>query len=242
MADDIELSVVLPAYEEAESLKQVLPTLKETAGKLSAAYEILVIDSREPLDATPQICAELGVIHVPCDGKDSFGNAVRTGIARSQGKWVVAMDADGSHNPRSLPQLWAERHDFDLVIGSRYVEGGRTDNPWILIAMSQFVNIVFRMVLNLECYDVSNSFRLYRGADIRGLHLVCNHFDIVEEILVKLPRLRSDFRIKEVPVTFEKRKAGVTKRRLFLFALGYLVTLYRLRRLQQSTPLPGAAN
>jgi dolichol-phosphate mannosyltransferase len=142
------------------------------------------------------------------------------------------MDGDGSHNPRALSELWQHRHDHDLVIASRYVRGGQTENPAILILMSQIVNVVFRIALRLKCYDVSNSFRLYRGADVRSLTLECNHFDIVEEILVKLAALRPDFRIKEVPFTFEKRKAGKTKRHLVKFILGYLGTLCRLLQLK----------
>ena len=98
--------------------------------------------------------------------------------------------------------------------------------------MSQIVNVVFRLVLGLKCYDVSNSFRLYRGGDVRALQLECNHFDIVEEILVKLAALRPDFRIKEIPFTFEKRKAGKTKRQLITFIFGYLGTLWHLLRLK----------
>jgi dolichol-phosphate mannosyltransferase len=115
------------------------------------------------------------------------------------------------------------------------VRGGETENPAILIFMSHVVNIIFRVLLNLKCYDVSNSFRLYRGDDVRSLQLECNHFDIVEEILVKLVGTRKEFRIKEVPSTFEKRKAGKTKRRLLVFILGYLGTLLRLLRLKAKT-------
>src|SRR5205085_7298845 len=129
----------------------------------------------------------------------------------ARGRWVLVMDGDGSHNPLTVPELWQHRQDNDLVIASRYVRGGQTENPAILIFMSQIVNVVFRLALRLKCLDVSNSFRLYRGDDVRSLRLECNHFDIVEEILVKLAGLRPGFRIKEVPFTFERRKAGKTK-------------------------------
>jgi dolichol-phosphate mannosyltransferase len=162
-----------------------------------------------------------------------YGNAVCTGIARSRGRHVLFMDADGSHNPDFIPELWKWRADFDLVIASRYAPGGKTENPWILILMSQMVNIVFRLVLGLRCLDVSNSFRLYRGDDLRKLRLECQHFDIVEEILVKLAYSRDHFRIKETPSTFEKRKAGKTKRQLVTFALGYIGTLRRLLSLKR---------
>lgn len=230
--NEVELSVVLPAYEEAGSLQQLLPILKQSAQGLTSSYEILVVDTQEPRDETPALCAALGVTYLPRRGGDLYGDAVRTGMGNARGQWILMMDADGSHNPRILPQLWQHRDEFDLVIASRYVRGGETENPAILIFMSHVVNIIFRVLLNLKCYDVSNSFRLYRGNDVRSLQLECNHFDIVEEILVKLVGTRKEFRIKEVPSTFEKRKAGKTKRRLLVFILGYLGTLLRLLRLK----------
>jgi dolichol-phosphate mannosyltransferase len=230
--NEIELSVVLPAYEEAGSLQQLLPILKQRAQGLTPSCEILVVDTQKPRDDTPALCATLGVTYLPRRGGDLYGDAVRTGMANARGQWILMMDADGSHNPRILPQLWQHRDEFDLVIASRYVRGGETENPAILIFMSHVVNIIFRVLLNLKCYDVSNSFRLYRGNDVRSLQLECNHFDIVEEILVKLVGSRKEFRIKEVPSTFEKRKAGKTKRRLLVFILGYLGTLLRLLRLK----------
>lgn len=229
---ELELSIVLPAYEEAESLSQVLPVLQQVAGGLTSSYEILVVDTMQPRDDTPNVCQRLGVNYRPRLGGDLYGDAVRTGFQSARGRFVVVMDGDGSHNPRTVPTLWEHREAYDLVIASRYIRGGQTENPAVLILMSQMVNVVFRIVLGLKCYDVSNSFRLYRGGDVRALKLECNHFDIVEEILVKLAALRPDFKIKEVPFTFEKRKAGKTKRQLLTFILGYIGTLLRLLRLQ----------
>jgi len=229
----IELSIVLPAYEEGENLEKLLPKLQEVAGRIAESHEILVVDTETPHDATPDVCARHGAVYVPRQGGAMYGNAVGTGIARSQGRHVLFMDADGSHNPEFIPELWKWRTDYDLVIASRYAPGGKTENPWILILMSHVVNVVFRLVLGLQCLDVSNSFRLYRGEDLRKLRLECQHFDIVEEILVKLAYSREHYRIKETPSTFEKRKAGKTKRQLLTFALGYLGTLWRLLSLKR---------
>jgi dolichol-phosphate mannosyltransferase len=229
---EIELSIVLPAYEEAESLNQVLPVLQLVAAGLTPSFEIMVVDTIQPRDDTPNVCRRLGVTYLPRQGGDLYGDAVRTGFQMARGRFLAMMDGDGSHNPRALPLLWEHRDAADLVIASRYIRGGQTENPAVLILMSQMVNIIFRIVLGLNCYDVSNSFRLYRGADVRALNLECNHFDIVEEILVKLVASRPDFRIQEVPFTFEKRKAGKTKRQLLPFILGYVGTLFRLLRLK----------
>ena len=233
--NEVELSIVLPAYEEAGSLTQILPALQQVAAGLTPRFEIVVVDTMEPRDRTPDLCRQLGVTYLPRRGGDLYGDAVRTGFEAARGRSVIMMDGDGSHNPLALPSLWEHRDAYDLVIASRYVRGGQTENPALLIFMSQIVNVIFRLALGLKCYDVSNSFRLYRSADVRALRLECNHFDIVEEILVKLTALRPDFRIKEVPFTFEKRKAGKTKRQLLTFILGYIGTLWHLVRLKAKT-------
>lgn len=232
--------MVLPAYEEADNLKILLPKLREAATALGVAYEIIIIDTTQPRDGTPEVCRQEGVSYVPRQGGPLYGHAIRTALAEARGRWVIFMDADGSHNPGFIGNLWAARDNADLVIASRYIEGGKTENPAVLILMSLMVNISFRLVLGLKCYDVSNSFRLYRGDHLRALPLNCNHFDIVEEILVKLAMAHPEYRLKEIPFVFEKRKAGKTKRNLFLFAIGYVVTLARLVRMKYEARSPGS--
>ncbi len=224
----LELSIVLPAYREAAALLKLLPVLKAQAAGLTAAHEILVIDAQEPVDETADVCQANGVRHVQRRYGNLYGDAVRTGIEEAAGTLIVFMDADGSHNPAHLKLLWDQRERYDVVIGSRYVAGGHTENPAILIFMSWVVNVIFRLAFGLRCKDVSNSFRLYRAALLKPLHLKCHHFDIVEELLILL----SHHRIGEVPVTFERRKAGQSKRKLVLFAIGYVWTLIRLLKIK----------
>lgn len=225
----LDLSVVIPVYREADSLRTLLPSLEQALGGLGVAYEILIVDTIRPLDDAPAICAgRPGVRYLNRSGGDRYGDAIRTGIAATAGEWVVLMDGDGSHNPAFLAEMWPWRREHDLVIASRYVAGGKTENPAVLIFLSLLVNITFRLVLGLNCLDVSNSFRLYRGDQLRMLKLVCHHFDIVEEILVRLANAPVGCRIKEIPCVFERRKAGRTKRNLVTFAIGYGFTLVRL--------------
>jgi dolichol-phosphate mannosyltransferase len=140
------------------------------------------------------------------------------------------MDADGSHNPVYFASMWEKRNTWDIVIGSRYAPGGHTENPAILIGMSYVVNLTFRLAFNISAKDVTNSFRLYNRGVILPLRLESNDFDILEELLIKAVTQQPPARIGEVPVTFERRKAGESKRKLVQFAFGYISTLKKLRK------------
>ena len=232
-----EVTIVLPAYREGEALAQLLPKLKLSVGELTSCFEILVVDAGEPLDDTAEVCQRHGVRHLYRRGGNRYGDAVRTGIAETASEYVVFMDADGSHNPAHLQRLWAKRKQFDIVIGSRYVHGGETENPKILILMSYVVNLVFRLSFQLNCRDVTNSFRLYKTAPLQTLTLRSNDFDIIEEILIKLVAGPAQSTVTEVPVVFERRKAGESKRNLLAFAGSYLATLSRLRKFRNAARL-----
>lgn len=229
MAPDISISVVLPAYMEEENLRQLLPRLNNVLNEIGVTSEVVVIDTITPLDNTREVCERNGVRYVPRMNGNFFGDAVRTGICEAKGEYVVFMDADGSHPPEFIRNLWREREENDVVIASRYTRGGATDNNKLLVLMSHVVNLTYSVVLNLNCKDVSNSFKLYRGAMLRELFLKCNNFDVVEEILFKIKRKHRNIRIKEIPFTFKKRMFGTTKRNLFLFIVTFLVTLFKLR-------------
>jgi dolichol-phosphate mannosyltransferase len=224
----------MPAYREAEALRKLLPLLVPAVKALSERSEIIVADSMEPLDDTAAVCNEHGVRHIRRTGGNAYGDAIRTGIDHSAGRYVLLMDADGSHNPRDLERLWVERSGHDIVIGSRYVKGGRTENPVVLIWMSRVLNYTYKFAFGLPVNDVSNSFRLYRGDQLRSLDLVSNNFDIVEEILIRLVEGVTKATVIEVPVTFETRKAGETKRDLVAFVFSYIDSILTLRKFRKA--------
>lgn len=226
----LDLSVVIPAYLEEENLRVLLPRLVSVLRAAQPAYEVLVVDAQEALDNTAAVCRGVGhgVIHCVREGGNRYGDAVRTGIARSLGRYVLFMDADGSHTPEFIPRILEHKDGHDVVVASRYAKGGATENPTSLIVMSRALNLAFRLVLRIPCQDVSNSFKLYRADLLKPLHLECNHFDIVEELLVRCMVAKSPLRIAEVPFVFKSRMFGVTKRNLLPFMFSFLVTLVRL--------------
>ncbi len=226
---NVALSVILPAYEEAANLQVLLPRLRAALASLGVTHEILVVDTVEDRDNTSEICVLYGVVCINRSPSNSFGDAYRTGIRNSLGFHVLFMDADGSHSPTVISELYREAFSSDIVIASRYVKGGGTENSFLLEFMSRVLNLTYAIVLGIRCRDMSNSFKVYRGDRLRGLDLRCDNFDIVEEIMVGFARDGRPLAIKEVPFVFQRREKGRSKRNLLAFIGSYLWTLIRLR-------------
>lgn len=228
------LTVILPAYREADNLRELLPRLMPVVRELDPGAEVLVIETAAPVDDTRQVCEAHGARCLPREGGDFYGDAVRTGIRKSQGDFAVIMDADGSHDPEFIRKLWDSRGEASVSIASRYVREGSTDNPFLLVEMSRLLNFVFKLVLKMNVFDVSNSFRIYPGNALRSLELEYIHFDIQEEILVKLIwNATYKLTIKEIPFRFQRRKHGESKRSLFVFMVAFLRAIIRLRRIKR---------
>lgn len=224
------LSIIIPAYHEEENLSDLLPKLINVMQQNGYLYEILVVGIEGETDHTSELCQRLGVRYIIREGGETYGAAFRTGIKAAGEETIVVMDADGSHNPEDIPDLaepiWADQ--YDIVIGSRYINGGGSHNNVILKAMSYAVNITYNLIFKLNVKDVSDSFRAYRASDVKKITLECDNFDVVEEILIKLKMNNNAIRIHEHPIFFDKRKAGKSKRKLIKFVFSYIFTICRL--------------
>lgn len=230
----MKLSVLLPSYNEAVNLNKLLPQIKDNLEKEEKLeYEILVVDSMQKTDNTKEVCEANDVKYFNRENGDNYGDAIRTGIAKAQNDYLLVMDADGSHAPKELSKLIKDCENYDITIGSRYIKNGKTENNFILIFMSWMVNIAYRLCLKIKVNDISNSLRIYKAKDIKSLKLESDNFDIVEEILIKLCLTNKDYKIREVPITFEKRKQGKSKRKLIKFIFSYIKTMKRLIKIRK---------
>ena len=226
-----DLSIIIPCFQEAENLKILLPRLLKTLQGMEIKWEAVIVDAEQPLDDTREVCtmyADRGVRCIKRTQGSSFGSAVRSGIAFANGKHLLFMDGDGSHDPELIPTLYSYRNEADVVVGSRYTKGGVTENSWLLKLMSRALNFAYSVVFRINCKDISNSFKLYEGEKIRRLVLRSNNFDLIEEILIKLKRDNKNLKILEIPCVFHNRTHGVTKRKLIFFMLSFGITLIRL--------------
>ena len=226
----MDISIVMPAYQEADNLRKLLPQLNMVFEGTNVAYELLVIDTISPLDDTKQVCEANGAVYITRKGGNYYGDAIRTGINEARGRYMIIMDADGSHNPSDCFRMHYEMlsGEYDLIIGSRYCNGGYTDNVFILRFMSWILNVSYRLIFKLKVKDVSNSFRMYHTEEVKQIKLECKNFDIVEEILIRLNSIYKPLRIKEIPISFNKRDEGKSKRSLVKFIFSYIKTIRRL--------------
>jgi dolichol-phosphate mannosyltransferase len=208
--------VVIPTYNECENLPLLLPQVLEQDPRI----EILVVDDDSP-DGTGKIADELAGeesrIHVlHREHKEGLGPAYRAGIrqALSLGAdWVVQMDADFSHPPETLQTMLAEIENYDVVMGSRYLDGITVVNwPIERILLSYFGNWYVRKVTGLPITDTTGGFRCARRSILEriGLERVrANGYAFQIELNYRL--IRHGARVKEIPFFFLDRTRGASK-------------------------------
>ena len=221
-----DLTIIIPSLNESDNLKKLIPEIKSEIGK-KFTYEIFIIDGINKDNKTFKITKKNSIRYLNRIRNNDYGNAVRLGIKKSTGKYILFMDGDYSHNPKFILKLY-ENKLYDVVIASRYVPGGKTDNSLLSETLSRFLNKFYNIILNLELQDVSNSFKLYNTKMIKRLHLSCNHFDIIEEIIFKLKKNNDKIKFLEVPYHFKQRKFGKSKRNFFVI-IAYLFSILKLR-------------
>lgn len=237
MSNQKEITILLPAYKEADNLKLLLPEINRILTELNASYEVLIVDTMEPMDDTKIVCESAGARYINRRHGNAYGDAVRTGILEAEGTYIVTMDADGSHEPKAVIDLYKEikSSDIDLVIGSRYCKGGYTHNGFVLKSMSAILNLTYRILFQLKVRDISNSYRIYKATHLKEIPLECDNFDIVEEILIRMNYKYPNFHVKEIPISFQQRKYGTSKRDLVRFIISYLTTMRRLLHIKHKT-------
>jgi dolichol-phosphate mannosyltransferase len=225
-----DLSVVIPALHEASNLEQLLPELNTTLASLGVSFEILLVTV--PSDtAAGDVAAANGarVLHQETKG---YGGALATGFRAAVGDFILTMDGDLSHRPDFIADLWARRHDADIVIASRYVEGGESHMPRGRYVLSRVLNRIFSRGLSLAIRDMSSGFRLYRAPVLKDLGQLPADFDVLQTILVHA--YAEGWRTAEVPFTYRPRHHGQSHARLLRFGRAYARTFWQLWKLRNS--------
>lgn len=208
--------VVIPTYNERDNLGPIIERLHAVL----PTVEVLVVDDGSP-DGTgayaDSLAAEDGRTHVlHRTEKTGLGAAYVAGFrwGLRQGYAVlIEMDADGSHAPEDLPRLLDALGDADLVLGSRYVPGGRVVNwPARRQLLSRGGNVYSKLALGVPINDITGGFRAYRRAVLDRLPLgeVASH-GYCFQVDLAWRTVKAGFRVVEVPITFTERVRGESK-------------------------------
>jgi len=224
MGTDIGLSVVIPAWQEGPNLSLLLPELRGVLDALGVAWEVVVV-IRDKDPATDAAAATIGA-RVVRQQHPGYGGALRAGFAEARGGYILTMDADLSHRPSFIDDLWQQRAAADVTIASRYVPGGRADMPPTRKVLSRVLNTFFGRGLAMPVRDLSSGFRLYRAEVVRGVDFPARDFDILQQIL--LHAYNEGWRIREVPFAYAPRRHGSSHARVLAFGRAYLRTFWSL--------------
>ncbi len=232
--------VLLPTYNEREN---IIPLVKAIMD-LPVPVDVLVIDDGSPDGTAAAVDDQFGgqsrVQVLRRAKKLGLGTAYTAGFrhAINQGyDAAITMDADFSHNPVHIPEIMQTSTNADLVIGSRYVPGGATQNwSWVRILISRIANSMAHMVLSLQPSDCTSGFRLYQKRALQELDfetVVAEGYSYLVEILFRAAK--RNLRVAESPIIFVERRAGKSKiSRTEIFKA--IQTIFRLRFSKSSKP------
>jgi len=208
--------VIIPTYNERANIPVLIAGLMQHAG-----VRVLVVDDNSP-DGTGAVAEELGRQH---EGRVSvlhrtanrgFGRSYIDGMKQAISEpvdLICQMDADLSHDPAQLPALIAAAAHADMVIGSRYIPGGRIVNwPMKRHVLSRFANAYIRAVTRVSAHDCTSGYRCWKRSALAKLPLdrfFSDGYSFLVEMLFVAHR--RGCRIAEVPITFVERREGESK-------------------------------
>jgi dolichol-phosphate mannosyltransferase len=208
--------VIVPTYNEAENIRIIVERLRRAV----PAVDVLIADDNSP-DGTGRIADELAAADPAVNvmhrsGKQGLGMAYLAGFAWARERdyhAVVEMDADGSHAPEELPRLLSALADADVVMGSRWVDGGTVVNwPAHRFLISRSGNLYVRLALGIPFKDATGGYRAYRMSALDKMDVdsvasqgYCFQVDLAWRAH------RNGFRVAEVPITFAERERGYSK-------------------------------
>lgn len=239
----MNIAVVIPTLNESGNIGRLLDEVMAADPRLQA----IVVDDGSA-DGTDKIVLQKqaeysGRVHLIERGrKMGYASAIQDGMRLalvSGATRVLQMDADFSHNPNRIPALLeaGEKEDFDLVIGSRYVPGGGTENwGWDRKILSGGANFLVRHMLGLKVQDCTGGFRCWKRELIERADVLNLKIEGYAFLFITMDRCtRLDAKVGEVPIIFVDRQYGHSKmsRRIIMEAMRVLFKLAIARRLKK---------
>jgi len=203
------VSIIIPAYNEEDTIGAVIGDTIATMDSLGLPYEVIVIDDGST-DKTRQIATTYKATVLFNEKNRGKGHAVRKGLQHAQGDIIVTIDADGAHSPKEIPYLIDPLFKgLDIVAGSRFLGPGRESTAKLNRFGSMLFNTTIMVLARKPVTDSQTGFRAFKREVRDGLSLESLGFEIETEITVK--GLRNGFTFQELPISCARRKYNISK-------------------------------
>jgi glycosyltransferase involved in cell wall biosynthesis len=222
---ELDISVVIPAYNEAEAIGRVMTQTVAVMNQLNLTYEIIVVD-----DGSTDTTKEIASTHnakVISDGKNhGKGYSVRRAFQQVQGNIIVTIDADGEHKPEEIPKLiYPLNNGTDVVAGSRFLGNGKDFTTRLNVIGNKFLNFTIMTLTGKYITDSQTGFRAFKRAFLDQVNLESDGYEIEAEITVK--SLRNGFKLEEIPISCQRRESGKSKLKIAFDGFKMLKTILR---------------
>lgn len=213
------LTILIPAYNEAETLRTLLPQLHG----LYPEAEILVVDDGST-DVTAQVAQANGARAVRHPYNKGNGAAIKTGLRNATGEAVVIFDADGQHDPRTIRQLLDGLAEYDLVVAAR---GARSETAFGRRIYHFFLNAFATYITDRPILDATSGFRAARRAALmQFIHLLPNGFST--PVTTTLAFIKAGYSVQFIPTTMFKRAGGQSKISPFNDGVRFFLIIFRM--------------
>lgn len=196
------LSVVIPAFNEENSIGEVLNDLKAIVDKTGHQYEIIIVDDGSS-DKTAEILKKIDFVRlIQHPVNRGYGAALKTGIKNAKGNLILIMDADGTYPSESIPRLLEYSDEYDMVVGARI--GENVNIPLYRKPAKLFLTKLANYLVKTKIPDLNSGMRLFKKEDsMRYFHILPSKFSFTTTIT--LSYLSDDLTIKYVPIDYHKR-------------------------------------
>ncbi|MDH7606662.1 MAG: glycosyltransferase family 2 protein [Candidatus Bathyarchaeota archaeon] len=203
------VSVVIPAYNEEKTIGRVIEEIIQVMESLGFPYEIIVIDDGSE-DCTKEVAGKYKVT-ILSNGKNmGKGYALRKGFQQASGNIIVTIDADGSHRPKEIPDLINALLDgADIVAGSRFLGKDKDHTSKLHVFGNYLINMAIIVLTGKMVTDSQTGLRALKRELLQSFSLESQGYEIETEITVK--GLKNGFVFKEIPISCDRRRNGVSR-------------------------------
>ena len=218
-------------HNEGENVNIMFDRLNKVIKDNKINSEVILIDDNSK-DNTGEICDKIKnknknvkVIHRK--GANGLGGVFRDGFREASGDLIISLDGDLSHEPETIP-IFLKKYDetkADLIIGSRFINGGSVELPALRVFLSRSCANIARIITGIPVEDCSSGYRLHTREVVKNLNLKSNGFEVHTEIPVKTYLM--GYRVDQVPINYKKRVYGSSKLKFLTMWTKYFKVIVR---------------